>query len=100
MLRPDQKLIMVYPDPSEFSQWQPDVAIGSQTISAMTAIAAALDGPPPAERVAWRDAVHQQEVDFAVPGEITPEPVPHHGYERSLRLQLPPLAVLVIGPVK
>ena len=27
MIRPDQKLIMVYPEPSVFSQWQADVAI-------------------------------------------------------------------------
>ncbi|MCG8548700.1 MAG: thiamine pyrophosphate-dependent enzyme [Alphaproteobacteria bacterium] len=70
MLRPEQKLIMVYPDPSEFAQWQPDVALGSHTVPAMAAIADALQSPPPPERIAWRDAVHQQEVDFAVPGEI------------------------------
>jgi len=70
MLRADQKLIMVYPDPSEFSQMQADVAIGSHTGPAMRAIAAALSAPPPADRLAWRDRVHRQESEFAIPGEI------------------------------
>ncbi len=68
--RPDQKLIMVYPEPSVFSQLQPDVAMGSHTIPAMMAIAAALTAAAPAERLAWRDKVHAQEVAFGAPGEI------------------------------
>ena len=71
MLRPEQKLIMVYPEPSAFAQWQPDVALGSHTAPAMQAIAAALTSAPPADRLAWRDEVHRQEAEFAVPGEIT-----------------------------
>jgi len=70
MLKPNHKLIMVYPDPSVFSNWQAEVAIGSHSIPAMKAIAAALKGKPPADRVAWRDAVHTEEVEFAKPGEI------------------------------
>lgn len=70
MLKPQHKLIMVYPDASEFSQWQADVAIGSHSVPAMKAIAAALKSPPPADRIAWRDAVHKAEVEFAKPGEI------------------------------
>ena len=70
MLKPQHKLIMVYPDAEVFSQWQADVAIGSHSIPAMRAISAALSGPPPADRIKWRDAVHQAEVDFAKPGEI------------------------------
>lgn len=70
MLRPDQKLIMIYPDPSAFAQWQADAALGSNVIPAMEAIANALSAPPPPDRIAWRDNVHQAEVDFAKPGEI------------------------------
>ena len=70
MLRREQKLIMVYPEPSEFSQWPADVAIASHSIPAMKAIAAGLSGPPPADRIAWRDTVHAAEVGFAKPGEI------------------------------
>ena len=70
VLRPDQKLIMVYPDPAAFAQLQPDVAMGSHTIPAMTAIAAALTSVPTAARLAWRDEVHRKEAEFAAPGEI------------------------------
>jgi acetolactate synthase-1/2/3 large subunit len=70
MLKPHHKLVMIYPDASVFSQWQADVAIGSHSVPAMKAIAAALKGKPPADRVAWRDKVHKEEVEFAKPGEI------------------------------
>jgi acetolactate synthase-1/2/3 large subunit len=70
MIRPDQKLIMVYPDPSVFSQWQADVAMGSHTVPAMKAIAGALKSKPPKARLAWRDAIHAKEAAFAQPGEI------------------------------
>jgi len=70
MLKPNHKLIMIYPDADAFSQWQADVAIGSHSIPAMKAIAAALKGAPPADRIAWRDKVHKAEVEFARPGEI------------------------------
>jgi acetolactate synthase-1/2/3 large subunit len=70
MLRPDQKLIMIYPEPSAFAQWQADAALGSNVIPAMEAIANALSAPPPPDRIAWRDKVHQAEGNFAKPGEI------------------------------
>lgn len=70
MLRPDQKLIMIYPEPSAFAQWQADAALGSNVIPAMEAIANALSASPPPDRIAWRDKIHQEEVDFAKPGEI------------------------------
>ncbi len=70
MIRPDQKLIMVYPDPSVFSQWQCDVALGSHTVPAMKAITAALKSKPSKDRIAWRDGIHAKEVAFAQPGEI------------------------------
>lgn len=70
MLRPEQKLIMIYPEPSAFAQWQADAALGSNVIPAMEAITNALSAPPPPDRIAWRDKVHQAEVDFAKPGEI------------------------------
>ncbi|MHA1108471.1 MAG: thiamine pyrophosphate-binding protein [Alphaproteobacteria bacterium] len=70
LLRPDQKLIMVYPEAAAFSQLQADVAMGSHTIPAMIAIAAALKSPPPPARLAWRDKVHAAEAAFAAPGEI------------------------------
>jgi acetolactate synthase-1/2/3 large subunit len=70
MLKPQHKLVMIYPDASVFSQWQADVAMGSHSIPAMKAIANALKSPPPADRIAWRDKVHAEEEAFAKPGEI------------------------------
>jgi acetolactate synthase-1/2/3 large subunit len=70
LLRPEQKLIMVYPEPAAFAQWQPSVALGCHSGPAMVAIAAALTAKPAADRLAWRDKVHAAEVAFAAPGEI------------------------------
>jgi acetolactate synthase-1/2/3 large subunit len=71
MFRHDQKMIMAYPDAVVFSQWQADVAMGSHTGPAMRALLESLEStPPPAERIAWRDEVHAQEVAYSQPGEI------------------------------
>jgi acetolactate synthase-1/2/3 large subunit len=68
-LRDDQKLIMAYPEPAAFSQWQADIAIGANARPTLEALAMAV-GKPSRERLAWRDAVHAKEVEFARPGEI------------------------------
>ena len=70
MIGAHHKLIMIHPDAAVFSQWQPDVAIGSHAKPALIALTAALRKKPPAHRLAWRDAVHAKEAAFAVPGEI------------------------------
>lgn len=70
MIRKDQKLVMIYPEPAEFAQWQPDVALCSHTVPAMNAIAAALSSKPSAKRLVWRDNLHKQEVEYATPGEV------------------------------
>jgi acetolactate synthase I/II/III large subunit len=71
LLRDDQKMIMAYPDASVFSQWQADVALGSNAKPALTALTLALASfEPPASRITWRDAVHAKEAAYAVPGEI------------------------------
>lgn len=71
MFRDDQKMIMVYPDSATFSQWQADVAIGSHAGPAMRALTEALETTPtPADRIAWRDGVHDKEVAYAQPGDI------------------------------
>lgn len=70
MIREHHQLIMIYPEPAEFSQWQPDLALCSLTTPAMKAIASALSSKPPAERLAWRDNLHKQEVEFGTPPEV------------------------------
>ncbi len=59
-------LAMVHADPDVFTQWQPDVAVVSDCEPAMDALGAALSGfAPSAERLAWRDALHAEEAQFA-----------------------------------
>lgn len=70
MIGDHHKLIMIYPDASAFSQWQADVAMGAHVKPALAALTAAVKAGPPAERLAWRDALHAKEVAFSVPGEI------------------------------
>ncbi len=71
LLRDDQKVVMIYPDAAVFSQWQVDVAIGGLAGPAMTALSAALaQTPPPAARIAWRDAIHAKEAAYAKPGDL------------------------------
>jgi acetolactate synthase I/II/III large subunit len=70
MLRPGQKLVMVYPDAAVFSQWQPDVALLAHTRPTLDALAHRC-APAPAERTAWRAEAHAAERAFAEPGEAT-----------------------------
>jgi acetolactate synthase-1/2/3 large subunit len=69
MIKDGQKLIMVYPDAAVFSPWQAHAALASDVAPAMAALARAVRRPPP-ERLAWRDAVHAKEAEFAQPGEV------------------------------
>ncbi len=74
LLRSDQKMIMAYPDAGVFSQWQPEVAMGSGAGPALKALTEALSGyEAPAERIEWRNAVHAMEAAYAEPGEIQVE---------------------------
>ena len=70
MIADHQRLVMIYPDASAFSQWQPDVALGAHAKPALSAMTAAITNKPPKSRLTWRDSVHAKEVAFAVPGEI------------------------------
>ena len=64
LLRDDQKLIHIHIDPSVIGKTSPaDVAMPCDVGAAMTAIAAGLP-PPPNERLAWRDGVHQSLIRF------------------------------------
>ena len=69
MIRSNQRLVMVYPEPSEFSQWQADVAIASNVMPALEALTKGVAAPSK-KRIQWRDKVHHEEVKFAQPGEI------------------------------
>lgn len=69
---PGLPLVLVYPEPAAFSQWQATVAIGSTTGPAMRALAEACAEPEP-RRLAWRDALHAEERAYATPGDIAIE---------------------------
>ncbi|MCH8880316.1 MAG: thiamine pyrophosphate-binding protein [Planctomycetes bacterium] len=59
LLRDDQKLIHIHVDPAVIGKTSPaHVAMPCDVGAAMSAIAAALP-PPPDQRLAWRDRVHQ-----------------------------------------
>lgn len=69
MVRDTQKLIMIYPDSSVFTQWPVDVGLAADVVPTLKALMATVKGPS-ADRLAWRDAVHAKDVKFAQPGEI------------------------------
>ena len=58
-----QQLVMVHPDPSVFSSWQPAVSLVSHTRPAMQALTEQV-APPDAARLAWREAFHRAELDI------------------------------------
>ncbi|MGI9335251.1 MAG: thiamine pyrophosphate-binding protein [Gammaproteobacteria bacterium] len=65
LLRDHHRLIMVHPDSSVFSQWQPRVSIASNVLGAMEAMARACTSKPPPSRLSWCNALHRRESDFA-----------------------------------
>ncbi|MEM7252561.1 MAG: thiamine pyrophosphate-binding protein, partial [Pseudomonadota bacterium] len=70
MMRDHQKWVMVYPEPSAFSQWQPDVALAAHVKPTLKALIDGITEPPPAERLNWRAALHEREAAFAHPGDL------------------------------
>ena len=70
LLDADKPLIMIYPDPAVFSQWQPKVALASNCAPAMIALRAAVESKPTEEGLAWRDGLHAEETAFSTPGEV------------------------------
>ena len=72
LVRDDQKMIMVYPDASIFSQWQADVAICANVKPILASFCEILaEFRPSQKRVLWRDALHAQEVAFAQHGSLS-----------------------------
>ena len=70
MIRRDQRLVMIHPDPAVFAQWQADIAMAAPCGAALAALKDALRAAPSRERLGWRDRVHAAELAFAEPGEI------------------------------
>ncbi len=71
LLRPDQRLIHVHPDPAILARSRADVPLAADTGVALLALAEALGGPAPAARVAWRARLHGEYLAFTRPGQVT-----------------------------
>ena len=69
MIRPDQALIHVFPDPAVLARWPSRVAIAADAAPTLQALAAGVAAPS-ADRLAWRGRVHAEQTAFATPGEI------------------------------
>ena len=64
-LREGQALVIAHQDSAVVSQWQPVQALCASAISTLNAIADNTTAEAPAERLAWRDAIHAEEAAFA-----------------------------------
>ncbi|MCH9673156.1 MAG: hypothetical protein K0U93_17090, partial [Gammaproteobacteria bacterium] len=71
MFRDNQKVAVVYPEPSMFSQWQPDIALAANVAPTLDALIGALRESIPPQRLAWRKSAHDKEVAAAQPGDLT-----------------------------
>ena len=72
LVRDDQKMIMVYPDASVFSQWQADIAICANVKPILASFCQILAEFKPAHnRTLWRDALHAKEAAFAQHGSLS-----------------------------
>jgi len=71
--RAHQRLIMLHPEAEVVSRFQAEPGLVSDLAPALGALTAAT-GRPPAERLAWRDRLHQAYLDLSTPGSV-----PVHG---------------------
>jgi acetolactate synthase-1/2/3 large subunit len=70
LLRPDQRLVHVHPDPGVLARWRADVPLAADTGVTLLALAGAVGGPPPAARLAWRERLHGEFRAFTRPGHV------------------------------
>jgi acetolactate synthase-1/2/3 large subunit len=69
LLRPDQAVVHLYPEPKAFAETTPRVALEADAKPALEALCAALKGHViPAERLAWRAREHASYLRFATAG--------------------------------
>jgi acetolactate synthase-1/2/3 large subunit len=70
LLRPDQRLIHIHPDPATLARWPADVAMPADVGPALEALTAALPGPPQGARLEWRARGHEAFLQYATPGQV------------------------------
>lgn len=69
LIRPDQRLIHVFPDRDVLARWRSDVALAADVGATFEALAETV-APPAPGRSAWREAAHAAFCAFATPGTI------------------------------
>jgi acetolactate synthase-1/2/3 large subunit len=69
LVRQNQAFIHIFPDPDVLARFQHTMALAADAGPTLAALADAVSAPK-ADRLAWRDDLHQKYLDFAVPGEI------------------------------
>jgi acetolactate synthase I/II/III large subunit len=95
LLRADQRVVHLHPDPAVLARTRSEVAVAADTASALASLADAITTPPPAERLDWRERLHAAFTAFTKAGQV-----PVHGAVDPSRVveavaaQLPPEAVI------
>lgn len=69
-VRPDQKLMHIFPDDRSLANMAPDLAINGHVGATLTKLAGAV-AKPSQDRVTWRDGFHAEYAQFAKPGSLT-----------------------------
>ncbi len=64
LIRPDQKLVHIFPDWDVLSRWRSTVAVAANLKPALAGVTAAVTKAPSADLVAWRDSLHAAQSDF------------------------------------
>jgi len=70
LLRPEQRLVHIHPDPATLARWPADVAIAADVGPTLNALAGALSGPPPAARLARWEQGHAAFLAYSTPGAV------------------------------
>jgi len=70
LLRPDQRLVHVHPDPAVLARWRADVALAAETGLALDALTTALGDGAPADATAWRERLHAAFLAFTTAGQV------------------------------
>ena len=68
LLRPDQKVIHIYPEGAAFVQSSPQVALAADVAPSLDGLSERLQTAPSNSRLAWRTAHHQAHIAHATPG--------------------------------
>jgi acetolactate synthase I/II/III large subunit len=95
LLRDDQRLVQIHPDPAVLARARSTVAIAADTATVLSALADAIETAPPPARLEWRERLHTAFLAFTTAGQV-----PVHGAVDPARVVeavaalLPPEAVI------